>query len=50
MEIVKGVLAQVERPVGILTVHLIEAVNVPKTDLFSIRDPYVLCVPAPPLV
>ncbi|BDA49969.1 probable Synaptotagmin-5 at N-terminal half [Coccomyxa sp. Obi] len=41
-EIVQGVLAQVERPVGILTVRLIEAVNVPKIDLCSKSDPYVV--------
>ncbi len=41
-EIVQGVLAQVERPVGILTVRLIEAVNIPKTDLCSESDPYVV--------
>lgn len=41
-EVVRGVLAQVERPVGILTVRLIEAENIPKTDLCSESDPYVV--------
>ncbi len=45
-EVVQGVLAQVERPVGILTVRLIEAVNIPKTDLCSESDPYVVYAPA----
>ncbi|EIE23045.1 hypothetical protein COCSUDRAFT_63427 [Coccomyxa subellipsoidea C-169] len=41
-EIVKGVLAQVERPVGILTVRLIEAENIPRIDFCSESDPYVV--------
>jgi hypothetical protein len=40
LEVVKGILAQVERPVGILTVRLVEAVNIPKTDFCSESDPY----------
>ena len=42
LELVKGILAQVERPVGILTVRLIEADNLPKTDFCSESDPYVV--------
>lgn len=42
LEVVKGILAQVERPVGILTVRLVEAVNIPKTDFCSESDPYVV--------
>lgn len=44
LEVVKGILAQVERPVGILTVRLVEAVNIPKSDLCSESDPYVVYV------
>ena len=42
LEVVKGILAQVERPVGILTVRLVEAVNIPKTDFCSESDPYIV--------
>jgi hypothetical protein len=41
-EVVPGVLEKVEQPRGILKVTLVEAVNVPKSDLFSSSDPYVM--------
>lgn len=41
-EIVPGSLDQIERPKGLLTVTLIEAVNVPRTDICSESDPYVV--------
>lgn len=37
-----GVLRGLERPEGVLTVNLIEAVNVPKADLCKWSDPYVV--------
>ena len=41
-EFTPGVLRGLERPEGVLKVNLIEAVNVPKADLFKWSDPYVV--------
>ena len=41
-EFTPGVLRGLERPEGVLTVNLIEAVNVPKADLCKWSDPYVV--------
>ena len=42
IEVVPGVLRGLDRPEGVLTVHLIEAENVPKGDLFKWGDPYIV--------
>ena len=41
-EFTPGVLRGLERPEGVLAIKLIEAVNVPKADLFKWSDPYVV--------
>ena len=35
-------LTGLQRPEGVLSVDLIEAINVPKADLFKWSDPYVV--------
>lgn len=42
LEIVPDALTGLERPEGVLSVDLIEAINVPKADLFKWSDPYVV--------
>ena len=42
LEIVPDALTGLERPEGVLSVDLVEAVNVPKADLFKWSDPYVV--------
>ncbi len=41
-EFTPGVLRGLERPEGVLTINLIEAINVPKADLCKWSDPYVV--------
>lgn len=43
--LVDGVLDQLEAPQGLLTVKVVEAVNVPRSDLFSEPDPYLVYAP-----
>ena len=40
--VVDGVLDALEAPQGLLTVTVVEAVNVPRSDLFSEADPYLV--------
>ncbi len=40
-----GVLEQLETPEGLLKVAVVEAVNVPRSDLLTPPDPYVVYAP-----
>ncbi|CAL5221943.1 g4219 [Coccomyxa viridis] len=46
-EFTPGVLRGLERPEGVLTVNLIEAINVPKADVCKWSDPYVVMYLSP---